>query len=435
MAFPIIPKKRSGATGNPSSLNLGELAVNTFTGELFLGADGGVTLINGPVAGGTTTTETTGDGTTTAFTFSGYNGTADGGYLVSVGGIDQPPSKYSVSSTAGGTLTFVEAPTDGELISIRAIVAGGGGGGSGDATSIQGVDVATTAPTNGQVLAYNSTTDKWEPQGGGGSVTFDTVGTHLWSVPASVRYASVSATAGDGGAGTAGTNGAAGATGANAYYDDILGYWINPTTGANGANGEDGVDGSGGKNLTLSAIALALTGGSGGAKGLGGFGGGGSGGGGAPSAYGAAGAAGNGPTAGSGGMGGGGESFGGAAGGGTATAGTTGLPGSQGLGGTGDLNGGAGGNGGFGGSSTGGGGGGGGGYDRSGGGGGGGSSGDTQFPGPAGTPGFGGTGTQGTAGTAGQTFNGAANFSAYAGGQVAIVISEGAGNASITITY
>jgi len=137
MAFPIIPKRRSGASGNPTTLNLGELAVNTQTGELFLGADGGVTLLNGPVAAGTTVTEHTGDGTTTAFTFSGYNGTADGGYIVSVGGIDQPPSKYSITNTAGGTITFVEAPVSGELISIRAIVSGsGGGGGTGTVTSI-----------------------------------------------------------------------------------------------------------------------------------------------------------------------------------------------------------------------------------------------------------------------------------------------------------
>jgi len=138
MAFPIIPKKRSGATGSPTSLELGELAVNTQTAELFLGADGDtVILLNPPTAAGTTATERTGDGTTTAFTFTGYNGTADGGYLVSVGGIDQPPSKYSISSTAGGTITFVEAPTAGELISIRALVAsGGGGGGGGTVTSI-----------------------------------------------------------------------------------------------------------------------------------------------------------------------------------------------------------------------------------------------------------------------------------------------------------
>lgn len=163
MAFPIIPKRRSGAPGNPASLQLGELAVNTADGELYLGGDGGVMLLNGPVAAGTTVTEHTGDGTTVAFTFGGFNGTADGGYIVSVGGIDQPPSKYSISSTAGGTITFVEAPVDGELISIRAIVAGSGGGGSGDATSLQGRAVAATAPTNGQFLKWNETANQWEP--------------------------------------------------------------------------------------------------------------------------------------------------------------------------------------------------------------------------------------------------------------------------------
>jgi len=212
MAFPIIPKKRSGASGNPTSLNLGELAVNCATGELFLGADGGVTLLNGPVAAGTTVTEATGDGSTVAFTFSGYNGTADGGYIVSVGGIDQPPSTYSISSTAGGTITFIDAPVNGELISIRAIVAGSGGGGGtdiggrawsatetytegdlvataqretwiciqaantnhdpttsplwwqpmpADAVSLQLVPVATTTPTTGQGLVYNGTA--WAP--------------------------------------------------------------------------------------------------------------------------------------------------------------------------------------------------------------------------------------------------------------------------------
>jgi len=212
MAFPIIPKKRSGATGSPTSLTVGELAVNTQTGELFLGGDSAVLLLNPPTAAGTTVTETTGDGTTTAFTFTGYNGTADGGYLVSVGGIDQPPSTYSISSTAGGTITFVEAPVDGELISIRAIVAGSGGGGGtdiggrawsatetytegdlvataqretwiciqaantnhdpttsplwwqpmpADAVSLQLVPVATTTPTTGQGLVYDGAA--WAP--------------------------------------------------------------------------------------------------------------------------------------------------------------------------------------------------------------------------------------------------------------------------------
>lgn len=182
MAFPIIPKKRSGATGNPSTLELGELATNTQTGELFLGGDGGVMLLNPPTAAGTTVTEHTGDGTTVAFTFTGYSTTDDGAYIVSVGGIDQPPSKYSVSATAGGTITFVEAPIAGELISIRAIVAGGGGGGGGitaltgdvsasgtgsvsaTVTHIQGIEISTTDPTGGQSLIYNSATGKWTPQ-------------------------------------------------------------------------------------------------------------------------------------------------------------------------------------------------------------------------------------------------------------------------------
>jgi hypothetical protein len=468
MAFPIIPKRRSGATGNPTSLNLGELAVNTQTGELFLGADLGVTLLNGPVAAGTTVTEHTGDGTSTAFTFGGYNGAADGGYIVSVGGIDQPPSKYSIANTAGGTITFVEAPVAGELISIRAIVAGEGGGGSGDATSLQGIpvsetdpttgqglvyngtawapatpaanatqiqgrDVATTAPSAGQVLAWNATTSKWEPQGGGGSVTFDTVGTHLWSVPASVRYALVSAAAGDGSAGTNGTNGAAGETGANGYFDENTQQLVAPTTGANGVDGVDGANGDAGKNLTLAAISLSLTGGTGGVGGQKGFGGGGSGGGGAVGQSGADGAAGSGPNGGGAGLA---TGTGGAAGGGTAGAGGDQSAGIGGAGGTGDnANGGQGGNAGAFAADALGGGGGGGGSSRSGGGGGAGGTFYGSGAGFAGLPGGGGSGSFGTAGTAGQTFNGAANFSAYAGGQVAIVISEGAGNASITITW
>jgi len=162
MAFPIIPKRRSGSAGNPTTLQLGELAVNTLDGELYLGGDGGVMLLNGPVAAGTTVTEHTGDGTTVAFTFGGFNGTADGGYLVSVGGIDQPPSTYSISNTAGGTITFVEAPVAGELISIRAVVAGGGGG-SGDATSLQGKEISTTSPTNNELLQWDETAQKWTP--------------------------------------------------------------------------------------------------------------------------------------------------------------------------------------------------------------------------------------------------------------------------------
>ena len=427
MAFPIIPKRRSGATGNPSSLQLGELATNTATGELFLGGDGGVMLLNPPTSAGTTVTEHTGDGTTVAFTFTGFSTTADGAYLVSVGGIDQPPSKYSVSSTAGGTITFVEAPIAGELISIRAIVAGSGGGGDGNATSIQSVAVSATAPTNGQVLVYNSTTDQWEPSGGGGSVTFNTVGTHLWSVPVWVRYAAVQATAGDGSDGTA-TNGQAGQFGVNSVFDSESGTYTFPTTGANGANGT-ATAGEAGKSISISALSFICAGGTAGLPGLPGFGGGGSGGGGLASTAAANGAAGNGPLAGGGGGAAGGFDAGGA-GGGTAESGQSGTNG--GAGGAGANNGGNGGNGATAISM---GGGGGGGDQRSGGGGGGGGY-EMVNSTYAGQPGLGGTAdTSMCAGGEGEVFNGALNFSSYAGGNVAIVISEGQGNASITITW
>jgi hypothetical protein len=305
MAFPIIPKRRSGAAGNPTSLNLGELAVNTFSGKLYLGADGGVTEIGIPVAAGTTVTEHTANGTSTAFTFTGYNGTEDGGYIVSVGGIDQPPSTYSITSTAGGTITFVEAPVAGELISIRALVAGSGGGGSGDATSLQGRAIATTAPTSGQVLAWNATASQWQPTSLNGSVTFNTPGTHTWAVPAWVRLVYLDVFSGDGTAGT-GTDGGNGSVGANAYFDDITGQWVGPTTGANGADGT-GASGQAGKSVTISQLNFTLLGGEGGTAGTGGLGGGGSGGGGANTGTGyinaANGANGNGPQAGSGGNG------------------------------------------------------------------------------------------------------------------------------------
>jgi hypothetical protein len=443
MAFPIIPKRRSGATGNPSTLELGELATNTQTGELFLGGDGGVMLLNPPTAAGTTVTEHTGDGTTVAFTFTGYSSTDDGAYLVSVGGIDQPPSKYSVSATAGGTITFVEAPISGELISIRAIVAGGGGG-SGNATQIQGRDVASDAPTNGQVLAWDAAQNRWEPTSLNGSVTFNTAGTHQWAVPAWVRWVYVDAAAGDGSDGTA-TDGADGEFGQDAYFDETSQQWVAPTTGANGADGT-ATAGVTGASVSIAALGIAYTGGAAGLEGLPGYGGGGSGGkADANSSFQAAnGAKGNGTGGGFGGIAGNfanGDGAGGVSGGGTATDGAGGSQREGGIGGIGAENGGNGGNGGSGGasSSSSAGGGGGGGTDRGGGGGGGGGYSVelfTIYPLTKGSPGKGGTAdTSMCAGGAGDTFTGAVDFSTVAGTTIEIVISEGAGSPSISITW
>lgn len=270
MAFPIIPKRRSGAPGNPASLQLGELAVNTADGELYLGGDGGVMLLNGPVAAGTTVTEHTGDGTTVAFTFGGYNGTADGGYIVSVGGIDQPPSKYSISSTAGGTITFVEAPVDGELISIRAIVAGsGGGGGSGTVTSITagtGLDGGTI--TDSGTISLASITTAQINVGSSTQIpvlSIDAQGrvTSLTTQKIAPAYTANLLIVAGGGGGTGGGGGAGGMI--ETVMPLVFGSTYSIVVGAGGAGTVYPTPGTVGANGTYSAFATVTAIGGGGA--------------------------------------------------------------------------------------------------------------------------------------------------------------------------
>ena len=137
MAFPIVPRRRSGSAGNPTSLNLGELAVNTHDGSLYLGTDVGVVQIGIPVAAGTEETVWTANGSASQFApINGYNGTDVGGYLVTVQGIQQP---FTVSADNGGTLVFDFTPPTGSVIRARSVTqAMGGGGGSGvPATDVQ----------------------------------------------------------------------------------------------------------------------------------------------------------------------------------------------------------------------------------------------------------------------------------------------------------
>jgi len=299
MAFPIIPRARSGASGYPTSLYVGELAVNTKDGELYLGADNGVVKLAVPGAAGTTATQFTGNGSATDFApILGWTSTSAAAYLVSVGGIDQRAGvDYTIGSSNGGTLQLATAPANGVPIQVRAITQGiGGGSGDGNATKLQGVDIAgiapstgevlayngtawapaaggsgnatqlqsrdiaTTAPNDGQVLAWNATTSKWEPQGGGGTITFNTVGTHYWRVPAGVRYAMVDIIPGKG------DDGGNGYTGQDGSCDEFG----NPVDGADGA---DGVEGANGQSVIFNGTTYA--GGQGGKKGYGGGGGGG----------------------------------------------------------------------------------------------------------------------------------------------------------------
>jgi len=444
---PVVPK-RNAATGSgyPTSLALGELAVNTTTGDIYLGADTGVAQIGVALAAGTYLTIGTGNGTDTQFEFTGGSGNAAGGYLVSVDGIDQP-SGWTV---AGTTLTFSEPPPVGAEVSIRAILKGiGGGSGSpdiggrawsagatytqgdlvatsqretwiciqnsntgndpatsptwwapqpADAVSLQLKAVSTTAPNDGQFLMWSAANNQWEPTSLNGSVTFDTEGTHYWTAPAWVKSVTITANAGTGSDGTAGQNGNSGEQGTSAFGGSPPDYdppFTGGSTGANGADGQDGVDGISGKNLSISGSGfspITLIGGTGGTKGFGGYGGGG--GGGAGGAYYCSGAAaggnGSGPMGGSGG-----------------SAGASGSGGSS--GGTGSA----------------------GGFDGQRWSGNGGNGGDGC--GSNGASGAGGAGTAGTSGSAGETYDQLTTVVPFA--VYEITIGAGAGTASCTITY
>lgn len=163
MAFPIIPRVRSGASGYPTSLYVGELAVNTKDGELYLGADNGVVKLAVPGAAGTTATQFTGNGSATDFApILGWTSTSAAAYLVSVGGIDQRAGvDYTIGSANGGTLQLATAPANGVPIQVRAITQGTGGGGSSNATQLQGVDISGSMPATGDFLEYDGT--QWIP--------------------------------------------------------------------------------------------------------------------------------------------------------------------------------------------------------------------------------------------------------------------------------
>jgi len=175
---PVVPKRNAvTGAGYPTSLALGELAVNTTTGDVYLGADPGVVQLGVALAAGTYLNLGVGTGSQVAFTIAGGTGTDAGGYLVSVGGVDQP-SGWTVAST---TLTFSEPPPVGAEVSIRAILKGiGGGGGSPDiggrawsagATYTQG-DLVATSQRETWICIQNSNTGNdpatsptwWAPQ-------------------------------------------------------------------------------------------------------------------------------------------------------------------------------------------------------------------------------------------------------------------------------
>ena len=112
-----------------SSFNGGLLVTDTIRASAVYGifyGDASNLIAPGVGIAGTIATQLTGDGSTRTFSISSsYNGLDEGRYIVSVGGIDQPPGFWNISPSFGGRLTFVDAPRAGEVISIRALVGNG----------------------------------------------------------------------------------------------------------------------------------------------------------------------------------------------------------------------------------------------------------------------------------------------------------------------
>ncbi|MEH0860814.1 tail fiber domain-containing protein [Halobacteriovorax sp. DPLXC-1] len=81
-------------------------------------------------------------------------------------------------NTSNGAGQLLRLDAFGRLPAIDGSQLVGVSGGSGDALTLQSRDIATTAPTDGQVLTWNNSTTRWEPQTplvGGGSGEANTV--------------------------------------------------------------------------------------------------------------------------------------------------------------------------------------------------------------------------------------------------------------------
>lgn len=120
----VLTHKKSSTSGHVPSTNqlaLGELAINTVDGYIYLKVDDGVTEEIRRIRG-TSLTEVsilndtfTGDGSTTAFNLSGY-APSDQFSFVTINGISQHVDAYSIN---GGVLTFSEAPDTSDEIEVR----------------------------------------------------------------------------------------------------------------------------------------------------------------------------------------------------------------------------------------------------------------------------------------------------------------------------
>jgi len=122
-----VKLKRSAVSGNvptTSDLALGEIAINTYDGNIFIkkndGSESIVTFSAGGNAGSIEEDSFTGNGNTTAFTISTAPSTEEN-LLVFIDAAFQNRDSFTVSGT---TVTFDTAPDNGSSVRIYHVIPG-----------------------------------------------------------------------------------------------------------------------------------------------------------------------------------------------------------------------------------------------------------------------------------------------------------------------
>ena len=106
----------------------------------------------------------------------------------------QTGNSGKVLTTNGSVASWGTAGGSGITDLTGDVTASGTGSVAASVVRVQGRNVASTAPTNGQVLGWNSTTSQWEPTNAGGGasypmlrVMFTTPGSGSYTVPAGYK--------------------------------------------------------------------------------------------------------------------------------------------------------------------------------------------------------------------------------------------------------
>ena len=161
-----IKLKRSAVAGKiptTSNLELGEIALNTYDGRLYIkkdvsGTESIVSFLGFPITESNVYLDTgTGDGTTATFTMS-YVPVAEQNIFVYLNGVLQHTSEYSYSSNI---LTFSTAPANGDDIEVRILAQEVASVTLRDYKSFvytftTSTDTFTGADDNGAILAYDA---------------------------------------------------------------------------------------------------------------------------------------------------------------------------------------------------------------------------------------------------------------------------------------